>query len=350
MPETMPEEPKQGEAASASGGKVVTQERLRPPPVEAAQEGRSGKSADEIKPASEVQGGPQTSFTFPGMEASPFDALSDMSLEENYLEILSPTLGSLGFSIANSFIPDPISGDLHEFTLVSRQDQDKRMLIRIADAILDNPNRLHRAMLKEIIELFADVFQAEARIFIVYERPPNAVIELVLKESARQKGILLGFIPSSKFRDLMPVSETFRLRIVQDILLLESPATSPTARAVEVAPEKPAIANIQRTEILRLAEIVSDHPSFRDDKSHRRNLVEIAELDEIFENFNFDRGPWDVAYELIDKTLDHGIVQKTGQHACLMFLQAFCTLEKDLPGEEKNYILSILDKYDFGQG
>jgi len=349
VPETMPDEPKPGETASASGGKVETQERLQPPPVAAAQEGLSGKTAEEVKPASEVQGGPQTSFTFPGMEASPFDALSDMSLEENFLEILSPTLGSLGFSIANSFIPDPISGDLHEFTLVSRQDQDKRMLIRIADAILDNPNRLHRAMLKEIIELFADVFQAEARIFIVHERPPNAVIELVLKESARQRGILLGWIPSSKLRDLTPISETFRLRIVQDILLLEGHLSAAPARAVEAAPAKPAISNIQRSEIQRLAEIVSDHPSFRDDKSHRRNLVEIAEIDDIFENFNFDRGPWDVAYELIDKTLDHGIMQKTGQHACLMFLRAFCSLEKDLPGGQKNYILSILDKYDFGQ-
>jgi hypothetical protein len=350
VPETIPEESKQGEAASASGSKVETQERLQPPPVAPVQEGSSGKTADAMRPASEVQGGPQTSFTFPEMEASPFDALSDMSLEADYLEILSPTLSSLGFNIANSFIPDPISGDLHEFTLVSRQDQDKRMLIRIADAILDNPNRLHRAMLKEIIELFADVFQAEARIFIVHERPPNAVIELVLKESARQRGILLGFVPSSKFRDLTPISETFRLRIVQDILLLEGREPAPTAHAVEPAPAKPAISNIQRSEILRLAEIVSDHPSFRDDKSHRRNLVEISELDEIFENFNFDRGPWDVAYELIDKTLDHGLVQKTGQHACVMFLKAFCTLEKDLPGEEKNYILSILDKYDFGQG
>jgi hypothetical protein len=269
----------------------------------------------------------------------------DMSLNENYINILSPTLQTLGFTIENSFIVEEISNDAHQFTLVSRQGQDKRMLISIPDPLLENANRMNRATLKEIVELFADIFGAETQLFIVHEKPPNAVIDIVLKECAKQRGVALAYIPFSKINDLQPVGDAFRVKIVRDIFLLEG-LPQPTSVAEKPAP-KPVIASIQRTEILRLVEILSDRPAFIDDKTHRRILVELSGLEVIADNFNFDRGPKDVAFELINNILDLGIMSETGQHAAQMFLETVRDQEQDLPADDRDYIETILNKYDF---
>lgn len=345
MLETIPEETPQRDAGTATMTTMVeTQERVAPPSAEPSQKPPVGKSSESLKPIVETQNQPQTSYIVQAPEISPFETLFDMSLEASYVDLLATSLQSLGFTIGSSVVIEEISSDTHQFTLVSRQDQERRFLIRVPDIILANANRLNRAALKEVIELFADTFGQGVNLIIFHEEPPNAVFDIVMKESARQRGISIGWVPFSKIRDLQPLGQGIRMKLVQDILRIEAKPQAPVS--LQPLQNKPNISAIQSLEIDRLTDIVASRPNFIDDKTHRRVLVESSGLEKIAENFNFDRGSKDVAFDLIQIILHIGLVPETGLHAIQMFLQTVSEQE-DLPLSDRDFINSILNKYHF---
>jgi hypothetical protein len=323
---------------------VETRERAPAPSVEPSQKPPVGKPTESPKPVAADQNQPQTSYVLQASEISPFEMLFDMGLDATYVDLLGSSLQTLGFTIEDSIVVEEISSDTHHFTLVSRPGRERRFLIRVPDIILANANRLNRAALKEVIELFADNFGEGVYVIIFHEQPPNAVFDIVMKESARQRGLIIDWVPFSKIRDLQSLGQGIRMKLVQDILQLEPVGAAPFS--TPVVPPKPNISAIPSREIDRLTDILASRPNFIDDKTHRRVLVESSGLEKIAENFNFDRGSKDVAFDLIQIVLHFGTVPETGLHAIQMFLQTV-NEQDDLPSTDREYINDILSKYDF---
>ena len=235
-------------------------------------------------------------------EVSPIEVLYDMRLPQEDVNLMSLTLENLGFRIEESKVQEIFSGDEHKFSLVTN-DVTRRFLLRIPDQILASPSRNNRGALLQVLDLFIENFGESVKLYILHVNTPHVLYPVVLNDLCDQKGISVEFVPVNNYlNDLRQMNDPrVREQVLKQVFSLD-------VHPLDEVSAKPQVKEISFTEIDKLAKIVASLPNFQDDVTNRRVLVETAGLESVVGDFKYDRTPKTVAWELISKFIQYGVV------------------------------------------
>jgi hypothetical protein len=258
--------------------------------------------------------------------------LSSLTLSDDYVERIRPGLQELGFSVDHDHLDQAEGKETIEFWFTVVENGAKRFLLQLDDEVLTVFSRVNKLALGEVRDLFKGKYRHGTTLYIFHESTPHGSYLVLMEGQWRETHrIAVKFIPLSQLRDFdddMPLEKQMDyLKVRLD--LADQPA----------GPEKKLPASeISPDERKKLAKILANLPVFRDDGVRgRRALVHSADLRDIAESYDFEGGPWMVAYSLIVDLPSQGLG---------LLLKRMGELP-ELSDAEREYIADVLEDYDF---
>jgi hypothetical protein len=276
-------------------------------------------------------------------KAEPAQYLYDMRLPTSpYQQNMMPVLHTLGGQIEDAEVVDYPSGDRHQFTLLTKGDA-RRLLLLVPDEILRVYSRTVKAVLFDVLDLILARYDSSL-LYVIHRSNPHAIYRTTLNDWAEKESFGISFIPLS---DLDYYFIEQQAAASQEQFLTAN--FSLPAAVARAAPQTRYISRLPTNETERVAQIITDIPSFKDDAAARRTLVEMAGLEDAVGDINYGQPPGQVAWMITRRSLRHGITggPDDSRHTFHLLLSHLAAIP-ELSQSDRAFINMILEQYDFG--
>jgi len=270
-----------------------------------------------------------TSYAIEKVWRQPRPTLNDMTLPEDYIVLIKPCLGRLGFSVKNEAFDEYIGKDKREFNYtVVRNHRLIRYLLHIEKSFLGQVTGQNKDALREVRDLFLER-AGRVRLYVFHQDIPHGYFVNFLRTWLKM-GLRTQLVPLTNITDLEdfhPDQHDDYLKGMLDLEVQES--------ATDLA------SNITFFEQKRLAKIIEEQPGFKDEPRNRRTLVERTGFENLFGNFSWNDLAENVAFNIVKRLLETNSLEPF-----LKILLVDLT-DKSLPPIDEGYIKNILQYYDF---